>query len=154
MFEEFTRNAITDRYDIMCYIDAQEKHQPSYFDDGISGGGNALRSNSTTAALFSLSVTVDLNDCWLQGLEKNYIEHSNIYFENMKNMKTPVELSKPLSHKKKLQSLLHAIGSDWYMNKFNYKLPPLNKQKLSKKAQLKENKIKRNLQMENKNWND
>ena len=132
MCEEFIRNAITDRYDIMCYIDAQEKHQPSYFDDGISGGGNALRSNSTTAALFSLSVTVDLNYCWLQGLEQNYLEHSNIYFENMKNMKTPVELSKPPSPKEKHQSLLHSIGVGWDMKKLIEKLPTQNKRKLGK----------------------
>ena len=31
--------------------------------------------------------------------------------------KIPVQLSKPLSHKEKYQSLLHAIGDDWYMEK-------------------------------------
>ena len=40
------------------------------------------------------------------------------------------------------------------MNKLNEKLTPLNKRKLSKKAQEKEDEIKINLQIENKNWND
>ena len=37
--------------------------------------------------------------------------------------------------------------------KINENLPPLKKLKLSKKAQEKEDKIKRNIQMENQNWN-
>ena len=28
VFEEYIRNARTDRYDIMCYIDAHNKQQP------------------------------------------------------------------------------------------------------------------------------
>ena len=43
--------------------------------------------------------------------------------------KIPVELTKPLSHKERIQSVLHAIGGEWYMNKFNDNIPPLNKQK-------------------------
>ena len=42
VFEGFIRNAITDRYNIMCYIDAHEKeHKPSC-DNGSSGGGFPL----------------------------------------------------------------------------------------------------------------
>ena len=40
------------------------------------------------------------------------------------------------------------------MNKLNENLPLLKKLKLIKKAHKKEDEIKRNLQMENKNWND
>ena len=39
------------------------------------------------------------------------------------------------------------------MNKLNVKLPPRKKRKLSKKSQEKEDEIKRNLKMENQNWN-
>ena len=39
VFEGFIRNARTDRYNIMCSIDAHEKKHPSTFDDGRSGGG-------------------------------------------------------------------------------------------------------------------
>ena len=42
VFENYIKNARTDRYKLMCYIGAHEKHQPSIVDDGISGGGNAL----------------------------------------------------------------------------------------------------------------
>ena len=40
------------------------------------------------------------------------------------------------------------------MKKINKKLPPLNKRKLSKTSQEKEDKIKRNIQKENQGWND
>ena len=59
--------------------------------------------------------------------------------------KTPVDLPKELSYKKKRQSLLHAIGGGWFMNKINDKLPPLKKRKISKRLQEKEYEIKRNL---------
>ena len=39
VFEEFITNVRTDRYNIMCYIEANEKENPSEFDDGSSGGG-------------------------------------------------------------------------------------------------------------------
>ena len=38
--------------------------------------------------------------------------------------------------------------------KMNEKIPPIKKQKLSKKPQEKEDKININLQMGSKNWND
>ena len=58
-----------------------------------------------------------------------------MYFETTKNtfQKTPVELPKPLSHKEKGQSLLHAIGGGWHMNKLNENLPPLKKRKFKQK---------------------
>ena len=86
VFEEFTRNSRTYRYNTMSYIDAHEKHQPSYFDDNRSGGGNLLPSNSTTEALVSLSTTINLVNFWLQCLEHNYIESSYMYCETMKGM--------------------------------------------------------------------
>ena len=67
--------------------------------------------------------------------------------------KIPVELPKPPSPKEKHQSLLHAIRGGWYILKISEKVPPQKKRKLIKKSQKKEDKIKRNLQMANQNWN-
>ena len=78
VFEEYVRNERTDRYNIMCYIDAHEKNQQSYIDDVSSGGGNVLPSNSTTEALVSLSATIYFVDCWLKWLEQNSLERSNM----------------------------------------------------------------------------
>ena len=41
VFEEFIRNARTDRYNIMCSVDAHEKN-PSEHDDGSNGDGYQL----------------------------------------------------------------------------------------------------------------
>ena len=49
--EDFIRNARTDRYNIMCYITAHDKQQPTYVDDATSGGGRAIPKNTTTVAL-------------------------------------------------------------------------------------------------------
>ena len=59
MFEKFIRIAITDRYNIMCSIDAHEKKNPQQHDDGSSGGGYPIPLNSTTEALVSLIVTIN-----------------------------------------------------------------------------------------------
>ena len=60
-----------------------------------------------------------------------------MYFETMINMfqKIPVEITKPLGHKGKRRSLLHAIGDDWHMKKLDEKIPLLKKQKISKTLQ-------------------
>ena len=128
----------------MWSIDSHEKYQPSYFDDVSSGGGNASPSNSTIEALVSLSETIDFIGCCLKCLEHNSIELSNVYFQNIECMfqKITVELPKALIRKIKCQPLLHAIGGDWCMKKFNEKLPPIKKHKLSKKSQEKEDEIK------------
>ena len=46
------------------------------------------------------------------------------------------------------------IGGHLYMKKMTKGLPPIRKQTLSKKAQEKNNKIKRKLHTDNSNWND
>ena len=48
MFENYIRNARTDRYKRMCSIDEHEKQQPSIAGGGSSGGGNESPSNATT----------------------------------------------------------------------------------------------------------
>ena len=59
--ENYTINARTDRYKIMCSIFTNEKKYLSYVDDGISSGDNALPSNDTTEALFLIVGLNDLN---------------------------------------------------------------------------------------------
>ena len=61
VLERFIKNTRTDRYNIMCYIDAYEKEQQSSWDFGISGGGCPLSSNSATEALYFLVTTTCLS---------------------------------------------------------------------------------------------
>ena len=84
MFEGFIRNTRTDRYNIMCSIDAHKKEHQSSCGDGSSGGGCPLPSNSTTEALDLLGATIKFIGCWLKSLEHNFIEGCNMYVFNMK----------------------------------------------------------------------
>ena len=47
VFERFIRNSRTDRYNIICSIDAHGKINPPERDDGRSDDGYTLSSNST-----------------------------------------------------------------------------------------------------------
>ena len=83
-----------------------------------------------------IGTTIDFIGCWIQALEHNFLERYHMYIFSMKNFqKIPVELPKPSSPKEKHQSLLHAIGGGWYVEKLSQKLIPLKKRKLSKKSQ-------------------
>ena len=64
---EFIRNSRTERYNIMCYIDAHKKN-PLEHDDGSRAGGYPLTSNSTKEALVSLIAAINFIGCWLQAL--------------------------------------------------------------------------------------
>ena len=41
-FEKYIKNARTDRYNLVCFIDSHEKQHPAYVDDGNIGGGKAI----------------------------------------------------------------------------------------------------------------
>ena len=102
MFEGFIRNERTDRYIIMCSIDVHERENQSFCNDGISGGGCPLPSNSTTEAFDLIGTIIYFIGCWLKALEHNFTERCNMYVFNMKQLlqKTPVKLSKQPSPKK------------------------------------------------------
>ena len=67
------------------------------------------------------SATFYFIDFWIKRFDQNDIKHSNMYNETMKVLfeKILVELPKLQSLKEKRQSLLHAIGVDWYMKKMS-----------------------------------
>ena len=48
VFENYIINERTDRFKLICYIDAHEKHHTAFVYADSSGGGNALPSNMTT----------------------------------------------------------------------------------------------------------
>ena len=61
-----------------------------------------------------LGATFDLIFGWLKCFDNNYQARYNMYIKAMQAFckKIPVQLPKPLSHKEKIQSLLHAIEGD------------------------------------------
>ena len=117
VFEGFIRNSRTDRYNIICSVDAHEKQHLSSCDDGSRGGGFQKKLNSTTEALDLLGATIDFIGFWIKTLEHNFIERCNLYAHNMEKLfqKIPVKIPNQPSPKKKLKSLLHAIGGGWYV---------------------------------------
>ena len=86
MFENYIRNARTNRYILICSIDAHEKQHPTYVDDGSIRIDDALTSNSTTQVLDSLGETFDFVDCWLKGFDENYQDWSNVYGQTMQDL--------------------------------------------------------------------
>ena len=80
VFGGFIKNARTDRYNIMCPIDAHEKEHQSSCYDGSSGKGCPIPSNSTTEALVSLGTTKDFIGYWIKSLKHNVLECCNMYF--------------------------------------------------------------------------
>ena len=72
-FEEFTGNAISERYNLICSIDVHEKNDTSVHYYGSSGSGYTITLTSTTGALVSLSATIGFVGCWMQTLEHNLL---------------------------------------------------------------------------------
>ena len=83
LFEGFIRNARTDRYNIMCSIDANEKEHQAYSRDGSSGGGCQLPKHSTTEALELLGETIYFIGCCIKALGNNFTERYNLFIHNM-----------------------------------------------------------------------
>ena len=129
----------------MCYKIAHDKQQPRYEDKKNSIGDIPIPKNETTEALEALYVTFNFIDLWLKLFHQNYEVRWKMYNEAMKKLfkQIPTMKSKPLSHDKKDHKILIEIGGGWYMKKVTKGLPPLRKQKLSKRALDKDNTIKR-----------
>ena len=83
---------------------------------------------------------------WLKGLEDNYEVICGMYNKAMKEMfkQIPTTMTKALSPKQKVQKIMTEIGGGSYMENITKGLPPLSRTKLIKKAQDKEDGIKKN----------
>ena len=69
LFDGFIINARTDRYNIMCSIDAYEKEHQSYScDDGSSGVFFSIPTNSTIETLKLPGATIDFIGCLRKSL--------------------------------------------------------------------------------------
>ena len=77
-------------------------------------------------------------------LEK-YNARCDAYINDMKDMfrEIPQTIKIALTPKQKVQKLITDIGGGWYMEKSAKGLPPLSRNKLSKKAQERQDEIKK-----------
>ena len=119
VFGYFIRNALTDRYNLMCSINEHDRQQPTYFYDAITAGGREITKNTTTAALKSLGATFNFIDSWLKHYQHNYQEILEMHHESIIELFKQITTMKPkpLSQDKKLQLLLTDIYSAWYTEK-------------------------------------
>ena len=69
--DDFIRINIADRCNIMCFIPAHVKQQPTYVDDAGSDVGREIPKNAKTAPLESLGTTLNFIHCWLQLFHNN-----------------------------------------------------------------------------------
>ena len=72
MFEDFITHAITDRYNLMCYLVAHNKIQPAYEYYEISIVDRSIPKYATKKALKSLGATINFVDIWLKCFVENY----------------------------------------------------------------------------------
>ena len=71
-FEDFIKQARTDRYNIMCSLVAHDRLQDDYKDNEISIGNIAIPNDAIVKALKSLGATFNFIDIWLHLLRENY----------------------------------------------------------------------------------
>ena len=71
VFGYFIRNALTDRYNLMCSINEHDRQQPTYFYDSNSAGSISILNNGTISAIKSIRATLTFNDCWLKQFQHN-----------------------------------------------------------------------------------
>ena len=83
-FEDFITQAITYRYNLMCYLVAHYRLQPYYEDDVRSIGDIKILNDAIIKTLEALGATFNFIDIWLKLLRENYCAQSASYINAMK----------------------------------------------------------------------
>ena len=86
IFEDFITYAITDRYNLMCYLVAHDKIQPNDEYYGSSIGDRSIHDNATPKSLEALGSTLNFMDTRLKLLLDNYDARCDAYINAMKEM--------------------------------------------------------------------
>ena len=102
-FEDFIKQARTDRYNIMCSLVAHDSMQEYKQDNESSLGDREIPKDATVKALNSLGATFNFIDIWLHNFRHNYFDRSESYTVAMVEMfKTiPQNVGKPLTTREK-----------------------------------------------------
>ena len=93
LFEDFITNTRTDRYNLMCYLVAHDKKQPSYEGDEISIGDRPIPKIATTEALKVLGATINFIDIRIKLFEDNYESRCIAYITATKDMFKQIPLT-------------------------------------------------------------
>ena len=101
IFENVITHAITDRYNLMCYLFAHDKMQPNDEYDEISIGDRSIPKYETTKSLKELGDTLNFIDIWLKLFLDNYNARCDASVNSTKEMfkQIPLTMSKALTPK-------------------------------------------------------
>ena len=129
----------------MCSLVAHDRLQVIEQGDESNLGDKVIPKYAIVKALNSLGATFNFIDIWLHNFRHNYFERSVSYTAAMVEMfKTiPRFFGKPLTSRGKNLKLITDIGGGWYLEKFQKELPLLKRTKLGKKAQKRQDIIKK-----------
>ena len=136
-FEDFITQARTERYNLMCSLVAHDILQLYYKDDESSIGDRAITDDATIKTLEALGATINFIDIWLKLLRESFDARCEAYINAMKLMFTqiPQTVKIALNPKQKIQKLMTDIGGGWYTEKSARGLPPMRRNKLSRRSQ-------------------
>ena len=95
-------------------------------------------------------------DIWLKLLRENYCARSESYSNDLEEMFKQItqNVERSLTSKGKKGKMMTDIGGGWYLEKCKKGLPPLKRTKLGKKAQKRQDRIKKEFFVSNMWWND
>ena len=129
------------------------KNNTLVHDDGSSGGVYPIPLNSTTGALVSLSATINFIGCCLQALERNVLELCNMYFFYEKHVSENSSWTSWTTHSERKTPIIITCCWRWLVYEQITREASTPKEiKLSKRAQEKEDEIKRKLHKDNQDW--
>ena len=147
-FDNFIAQARIDRYILMCSLVAHDKFQPDYKDYEISIGDRSIPDNATPKALEALGATINFIDIRINLFLDNHKARCVAYINATKDMFKQIPLTiKSLTPKQKVQKPMTDIVGGWCMKKSAKGLPPLRRTKLCKKAQERQDEIKKNIKL-------
>ena len=140
----------------MCSLVAHDRLQLYYKDDESSIGDRSIPDDKTVKILEALGATINSIDIWIKFLREHFEARCEAYINAMKVMfrQIPHTIKIALTPKQKFQKIMIDIGGEWYMGKNTRGLPPLSTNKLSKKAQERQDIIQIKIYEANKRWND
>ena len=118
-FEDFITQAITERYNLMCYlVDHNILQLDSKYDErGIVD--RSIPDNATTKILEALGATIKFIDIQLKLYREIFNAICDAYSNAKKDMfkQIPQTIKIALTTKQKVQKIMTGIDGGWYMEK-------------------------------------
>ena len=146
-FEDFITQEIIDRYNFMCYLVSQDRLQLYYKDDESNIGDREISDDATIKRLEALGSTINFIDIWLKFLREKVEARCEAYINAMKLVfrKIPQTIKIALTPKQKNPKTYDRYW--WWVvyGKSARGIPLLQRTKLIKKSQERQDEVKRTI---------